>query len=333
MKIIKLVIIILNTMYCSLSFAQSSDAVYYKILRNDPVNINNSFIYAMPLNIDFLIGYINISYGFGAEYNHKDRFILGADLKRSYTEKLNDLFQGEPSIGLYSKTGQAIDVKNFMIYELSAQYLLGGRIRTHKEKPVMNDGLNTTTYIKIKTKHYVAFALRASYAQQQYNLTNVSMHDLRFNYKAYKLDAPNIIFDDLAGSTMYTMQFVSFGLGLLQKQDLKIATDSYGTKDYSTTTTYYFDVLLPISQDLANLEVSDRSGAQPINYEVNVNEHTPMTNYGFRAGMKWQNVIKTKKINGGSKFEIGFLPGPSKLTNNFYLSLGLDLNFSFNTQN
>jgi hypothetical protein len=332
MKIIRITLFIIALTSCSFSFGQNSDTVYYKVLRNDPNNINNLFIYAMPLNLDFLISYINISYGFGAEYNHKDRFTLGVDFKRSYTEKLNDLFQGDPSNGLYSKIGHAVDKKNFMIYEFSAQYLLGGKIRTHNEKPVMNDGLNTTTYIKIKTKHYIAFALRASYAQQQYNLTNTTMNDLRFNYKAYKLDEPNIIFDDLAGSTMYTLQFVSFGLGLFQKQDLKIATDSYGTKDYSMITTYYFDILLPVSQELANLEVSDRSGAHPTNYEVNVNDHTPMTNYGFRVGMKWQNVATIRNINAGTKFEIGFLPGPNKLTNNFFISLGLDLNISFDTR-
>ena len=331
MKIIKSLLLILSTIYCSFSFAQSSDTVYYKILRNNPKNINNMFVYVMPLNIDFLFSYKNISYGFGVEYNHKDLFILGADFKRSYTENLNDFFQKNHINGLYSKTGKAKEVNNFMVYELSAQYLFGGKIRTHKEKPVLDDGLSTTTYMKIKTKHYIAFALRFSYAQQQYNTTNISTSDLYFNYKAYKLESPDIIFDDLAASTMYTMQFVSFGLGVYQKQDLKISTDSYGLKNYSMSTTYYLDVLLPISQELSNVEVSEISNGYPISYMANVNEHTPMTNYGFRAGMKVQNVLVFRKVNAGSKVEIGFLPGPINLTNNFFISIGLDLNISFNT--
>ena len=330
MKIIKTTLIFLALAYASLSIAQRSDTVHYNIIRNDPKNINNLFVYAMPINYDYVIAYIGISYGFGAEYNHKDRFVLGADFKRSYTEKLNDFFHDSPAeTRLFSKYGEALDMKNFMVYELSAQYLLGGKLRTHMEKPVLKDGINTTTYTEIESKHYTALALRVSYAKQQYNLSNYSKDVIRFNYQAYKLDDPEIIFDDLAGSTMYTMQFMSFGLGMLQKQDMKITTNNYGTIDYSIYTTYYFDVLLPISQEMANIYVTDRY----INYEVNVNDYTPMTNYGFRAGMKWQGLLKTKKTNGGAKFEIGFLPGPNKLTNNLYISIGLDINISFKTYN
>jgi len=331
MKILKIMLFVLTINYTSTSFAQH-DTVQYNILRNDPKGINNLFIYAMPLNIDYLSTYANISYGFGAEYNYKDKFILGVDFKRSYTEKLNDLISGDIVNSSYSKKGQAKDMKNFMVYEFSVQYLVGGKIRIHNEKPVLSDGINSNTYIKIKNKHYIALALRASYAQQQYDLTNVFMDDFHFYYTAYNLDAPNVIFNDLAASTMYTMQFVSFGLGVYQKQDLKISTDTYGTKDYAISTTYYFDVLLPISQQLSNVEVTERKNTALLTYEANLNEHTPMTNYGFRLGMKWQTVPAIRKINGGSKFEIGFLPGPDSLSKNFFIAFGLDLNLSFNTQ-
>lgn len=228
---------------------------------------------------------------------------------------------------------QWVEKKNFTNYEFSAQYLIFGRIGVHTEKPVMRDGSFSTTYIKVKTKQYLSLALRASYGYQQYNLTNLSFGNTKraFDYKAYNVNNPSNIIEDINGSTMYIMKFVSFGLGVLQKQDLKIKTDIYGTKDYSMTTTYYFDLLLPISQELTNMEIEDRSTGTPIYYEVNVNDYTDRSNYGFRAGMKFQTVSNSRKINSGSKFELGFLPGPGKLTNNFYISLGLNLNMSFKT--
>jgi len=334
MKILRITLFIIALTSCSFSFGQNSDTVHYKVLRNEPNSINNMYIYAMPLNIDFMIQYINISYGFGAEYNYKDKFILGVDYKRSYTEKLNNLIHGTDDLSL-QKTGSAIGgEKNYSTFELSTQYLIGGRLREAIDKPVVQDGINSVTYIKIKTLQYLALTLRASYGFHRHNISNMKMvgYEINYNYQAYKLDNPSVIIEDIGGTTMYYMQYVSLGVGVYQKQDLKFSTQNYGTKDYSMMTTYYFDVLLPVSQELSNMDVTDRTKGNPINYEVNVNDHTLMTKYGFRAGMKFQSVSRNRRINSGAKIELGFLPGPNKLTDNFFISIGLDLNMSFNTQ-
>lgn len=316
-----MILFVLTTTYCSHSFAQSSDTVYYEVLRNNPKNINNLFIYASPLNFDFSASYINISYGFGAEYNHRDRFTLGFNLRRSYSEKVNEYINGPEPLPLklgYAKGGN----KNFTNYELSAQVLLGGRQVVHNEKTVMEDDMYSRTYIKVKVKHFIALALRTSYGYHHYPLYS--------NFSGYKINDSTIV-EGIGGATMNNLQFASFGLGLFQKQDLKLSTDKYGTKDYSIITIYYFDMLFPIYQDLTNMEVTDNTSGTPVYYDVNVN-YTSLSKYGFRVGMKYQVVSRVKKVNGGMKFELGFLPGLNKFPKNFYITMGLDINISFDTQ-
>ncbi len=335
MKAIKKIIlfVFLSISYIS-SFAQNFNTVSYDIVRNDPANINSTYIYVMPLNMDFSANYINVSYGFGAEYNFGDKLVLGVDFKRSYTEKLNNLLHDFDNL-LFIRNGSAVGgEKNYTTYEFSAQYLIGGKLRNAMSFPVVDDGINSTTFIKIKSLQYLAFAFRASYGFHKHNITNVGgfgTKQIKFNYNAYRPDNPIVNITDIAGSTMFNMQYVSLGVGVFQKQDLKFTTEYYGTKDYSIVTTYYFDVLIPVSQELTNMAVTDRTNGAPISYVVNVNKNTPMTKYGYRIGMKYQSVSKLRKINSGGKVELGFLPGPNKLSNNFFISLGLDINISFDT--
>lgn len=323
MKMIITILFVLATTYCSHSFAQSSDTVHYTVLRNKPNDLNNLYLYAMPLNIDILNSYMNISYGFGTEYNYRDKFILGFDFRRSYTEKVNDLIMGPDEL-IPQKIGSPKEgKKNFTTFEFTAQFLLGGRLRVHNEKTLIQDDLYGGTYIKVKAMHFIALALRASYGYHHYPLYS--------SFSGYKINDPSTIIEGIGGVTMHNMQFASFGLGIFQKQDLKIKTDDFGTKDYSMTTLYYLDVLLPISQNLTNMEVEDCTSGAPIYYEVNV-EYPTMSSYGLRVGVRYQIVSRAQKINPGTKFEIGFLPGLNKLPTNFYISLGLEINISYNTR-
>jgi len=321
MKMIKITLFILATTYCSLSFAQSSDTVHYEVLRNDPKNINNLIMYVSPFGYDILVSYMNLSYGFGAEYIFRDKFTLGFNLRRSYTERLNDVIMGPDRTPL--KLGYAIGGnKNFTTYELSTQVLLGGRQVVHNEKAVLEQDMYSKTYVKVKVKHFIALALRASYGFHHYPLYS--------NFSGHKINDSTYV-TSIGGATMNNLQFASFGLGLFQKQDLKLKTDKYATKDYSVITIYYFDMLFPVHQNLTDMKVTDISTGTPMYYDVNVN-YTPMSTYGFRVGMKYQVVSRVRKVNGGMKFELGFLPGLYKFPKNFYISAGLDINISFDAQ-
>ena len=321
MRILKTIMLVIATTYCSLSFAQSSDTVYYEILRNNPKDINNLYIYASPFGFDISASYMNLSYGFGAEYNYRDKFTLGFNLRRSYTEKINDEIMGPMIQPLKQGTAKGGN-KNFAFYELSAQVLLGGRQVVHNERSTMEADMYSKTYIKVKVKHFIALALRASYGYHHYPLYS--------NFSGHKTNDFSPV-EGIGGATMNNLQFASFGLGLFQKQDIKLKTDKYGDKDYSTITTYYFDMLFPIYQDLTNMEVTDNTSATPMYYEVDV-DYTPMSTYGYRVGVKYQVVSRIRKINGGIRFELGFLPGLNKFPKNFYMSAGIEINISFDAQ-
>ncbi len=328
----KLILIIFAVSYSSFSFAQES--VDYEIVRNNPKDLNNLIFVINPINFDYLSTYFNFSYSIGAEYNHKDKFTLGFDFKRAYTEKWN-LFEydNKNDFGSDIIFGSAAEkVKNMTQFELNGQVLIAGKVRNKHDRVVVDDGLSITTYIKVKSKQFTAFPFRASYGYRQYNSSTQGIrNDNYFYYQGYNIYSSPIKVEPISGSTMYFLHYLSFGTGFYQKQDMKINIGGHGTRDYSILTIYYIDFILPISQELQNMNVEEQMGNTIKKYEVNVNDNTDMTSYGIRAGMKFQNILKGRKVNVGGMGEVGFMPGPGIVDNNIFVSIGLSLNLSFQT--
>ncbi len=332
-------IIMILTLVSINSVLFSQGEVMYEIQRNDPCSVNNFMAYISPISVDFSKSHFSLGFGLGAYYNYKNKFTIDLGFRRSYSEKINFLAFSEKEAKFNGdvKYGQAFgDVKNLMVYEFTGQYLIGGHIFDGVERVVLKEVLNQyTSYVKVKAQRYHAFPVRLGFGHYQSNMSTQWMNSINFFYQGYDVNLSNDSVESIQGSTMYYANTINLGLAFYQKHDMKIKFEgSYnGTKDFSSTTLYYIDVLFPIYQEFQNMDVIEKSiingNLISNHYEYNVNENTPTSPCGIRFGMKYRTL---RKINGSYTAEVGFNPGPIDFKTNFYIFMGLEINISKKTK-
>lgn len=315
--------LILLLLFISVGSQVYSQDLSYKIERNSPYLYNNLTGYITPVLMTGSRFWVGYSWGAGAFYKFHDKFSVDFNYQRSFTNNSNltVIDYWEERLASYPVGG----VKSTNLFELTGKFYLGDFDIKLKRRITLENGALSTSFTKIKIQSAISIPLRLGMGYYQSVLgAGMDMMD-KLEFSGYDIRNPNVVYNNIKGTTVYRAYTLNFGVGLYMADDFKAKfTGAYnGAKDFKNMTIYYFDILIPFKQEFTDVLVPKWGNSGHIDkIQYHINDHTIRSPYGLRAGMYYRDM---KKFAGGGRVEIGFKPGPNDLLTNFYVMLSIDI--------
>lgn len=316
-KILKVSVVFILFLSVNLINAQT---ISYKILKNDPENVQNFGASITPASLSFSSAIVNYNVGADAFYRFKDRLMLSSGFAFGLINDVDAKFNN-----FFGSSELKYDISPHYNFNVDAHFF---PIK-FKETLITNvnlNGINTGRYTRIPLEHQVLIGLRLGYNSSRHAYT-LDAGDVRFY--GFSTENPNERIK-LNGTFNYRFNALKVGLGVYIKSKSAVKVKNPGISFSSTKRDqgvkyFYVDYLYPLNQSFSSIYrvfPSSNTGADGKTVEYQIDSDPPMSHHGFVGGMSWFSMTKNNRLFSG-KMEIGMLPGPIEKLNNFYISVGI----------
>lgn len=330
---IRIILLVLGVAFLfTNTYGQKGD-LEHVIIRNNPEDINNFRVKLNPVYADFYNPNINVGYDLGVDYNFNDLFIIKFDYKSAYFDR-NKESEDNTSIN-ESKALNNIDIMG--------QFVLFKEVYDGREEITLKEYTDVRYVTYIDAKKFKSYTLRLGVNTRTSFVGESSVVIEGSQFLKGKKVALQQGVEEIDGGTMMSSNNLVFGVSRIKRSDLKAKfNQGVGMRDFAILKELYIDFLYSYKMSLENMSVltsvyvdsdgniveDDGNGQyekESRNVEYAVDEYTAKNKFGLRVGFRTVS-LKTFGVNYGA--EIGSLPGPGTIKDNFYFSITFGLNLS-----